>query len=65
MTIGEVMERERVARILRQLEEAHNDPAYRTAVLADLFERGPGGSSPPTTTSTDLRTLTSNRRWKS
>lgn len=47
MTIGEVMERERVARILRQLEEAHKDPAYRSAVLADLFEREPERFQPP------------------
>ncbi len=37
MDIRDQMERERVAGILAELVEGRKDPAYRSAVLAELF----------------------------
>lgn len=40
VSIAEVMEKDRVEKILESLREGHKDPEYRRAVLVELFERG-------------------------
>jgi len=40
MDIGDIMEEERVAHILRELREGHKDDDYRRAILIELFNEG-------------------------